>query len=226
MTPHGWRADVYAVLKADPRRCAEHLFGKVIRQYTHGGNRELCFAGSHEVCISGPNRGGWTCWSAGQGGGLTQALEHARRLDREAAVRYAAALYDIRIDGKRPEILPEDRRRQREREEQRKAEAEKAEAADYAQRIGKAQAIWAATVPISGTLGDYYLTEIRKIPQPAGGWPDGVRGCERVRVKPFGRALVAAVTDSAGELTAVTGIFLDPQGRNIVRDGKKLKLTF
>jgi hypothetical protein len=207
--PAGWINDTYKAIRANPERYARHLFGEP----TGGRYRdEIEFAGNHWVVIKGAEAGSWKCWTAvGKGGWLVpQATEYQLALDREGAWVHAAEYYGIRTDGERPKISPQERRRQRELEEARRAAAERAQAKRIAERIGKARAIAAPTEPLDGRLGDRHLVEVRCIPKPAGGWP------EAIRWHPGLRAIVAAVTDMAGQLTGTHEIYLDPLGQNIV----------
>lgn len=84
---------------------------------------------------------------------------------------------------------------------------------EAARKQAEALAIWRAARPIAGTIAEAYLREARRIGVAL---PDCLRFHPRLAVGPRelgdAPAMVAAVTDLAGELVAVQRTFLLPDG--------------
>lgn len=92
----------------------------------------------------------------------------------------------------------------------RRAAAEAQEAAELAGKLAFVRDLWRrADRDFSGTAGDIYLRETRRIPAPASGWPESVR-FDRWR-----NALAFGVTDPAGELVAVQLVYVGDDGRKL-----------
>ena len=95
-------------------------------------------------------------------------------------------------------------------QEQARQEAE--QASDEARRIAKARKLAAEAVPADDTPADIYLTKWRRIPRPAGGWPDAVR-YHRGR-----HALLVVATDDAGDVRAVQLVHLAADARKLAAE--------
>jgi hypothetical protein len=118
----------------------------------------------------------------------------------------------------------EKRRAQAERDREQRDKTEQAQREEKAQT---AAAIWDASVPIAGTLGETYLLR-RNLIVPPGGWPPCVRFHYRLpydfdKSKSFG-CLVARVDDVAGDLTAIWREFIAPDGSKAPVEKQKLGL--
>ena len=77
--------------------------------------------------------------------------------------------------------------------------------------------IAAEAVPADGTPADVYLTKWRRIPRPAGGWPDAVRYHRGMH------AVVLLLTTEAGEVRAVQVILLTPDARKLPGEDAKAR---
>lgn len=84
---------------------------------------------------------------------------------------------------------------------------------DVARKQAEARAIWQASRPVGGTLAETYLTEVRRIgvalPPCLRFHPELAHRRDAPATFP---ALIAAVTDDAGELVAIQRTFLKPDG--------------
>ena len=114
----------------------------------------------------------------------------------------------------------------------RQADAEAKIKAARLEQIAEAERWWSKTRPITGTLAERYLIEIRGIPRPTNGWPDCLRslpGRAIVADVISAGALVVAATTNDGRLCAVQRIYLDNNAQNSRKqqDAKrsKIKLT-
>jgi DNA primase len=95
---------------------------------------------------------------------------------------------------------------------------------DERQRIKAARDIWRARQPIKSTLGERYLRQ-RGLRAP---WPDTLGFAPSLRFSPTHRdlpALVAAMADGDGVVTAVQRIFLDPETGRKAEPAKEAKRT-
>ncbi|WP_207792146.1 DUF7146 domain-containing protein [Siccirubricoccus phaeus] len=108
-------------------------------------------------------------------------------------------------DGSQPEHERHQLRQQKRQEQQAERDAE--ETAEEAARVARARAIWSERQPLAGTVAEKYLTETRRIPRPASGWPD----C--IGFHPSRHALIVAVMDDAGAMQAVQVIHLTSDAR-------------
>jgi hypothetical protein len=97
---------------------------------------------------------------------------------------------------------------------------------DDRERMDKARSIWDAAHPIGGTLGEAYLLS-RAIKRPIIGWPDALRFASAILHAPSKSvlpAMIAAVTDGAGTVTAIQRTYLDHGGEKKA-DVKPAKMT-
>ena len=153
---------------------------------------------------AGKRRGDFFSHEAGAGGSPLDLIAYARSCGVAEAIAWAKAWLGFGsadVPAPDPAVL---------RERARRMEQQAEHAADDArQRIWHAGQLAKAAGPITGTVAERYLVEVRKIPLPAAGWPDAVR---------FHRpsnALLVAATDDAGAVRAVQRVFLDGDGRKI-----------
>jgi len=172
------------------------------RQWRWGTN------GSLALEIGGPKRGLFKDFEAAdEGGDLFALIMRERRCNFRDAVTFARNWLGW-ADGQVPagySVPLAERDRQ-------KAEREAAEAADREARIGKAQRLWSAAVPASGTVAERYLVQTRRIPTPSAGWPGSVR------FHAGERALIVAMTTADGAVQAVQLV-------RLTRDAKKIAGT-
>ena len=184
--------------------CPIHGSGKASTSFWVRQNRFGCFAcGAHGDAID------FTMWVD-----RLAFTEAVRRLAHDAGL---AIPDDIGADA--PDAAAEARRRQE--IEQRRVRHEAEEAAERAAGIAAALALWHASVPLEGTLGERYLTDTRKIAKPATGWPASLR------YHPATRSVIAALTTADGTVRAVHRTLLTPTGDNARRrdNGNKLKIA-
>lgn len=183
---------------------------------------------SFKVELGGQHRGRWYRFSAGLGGwglDLLYYSAHDRLPNGKAdwAEAFTMAREFLGIQEERRES-DDDRdaridreRRLREERERKAVEQARQEAARAAARVETAHSVWEATQPLLGTHGDAYL-QARGIP-PVSEWawsPD-----DTIRFHPslsYGLdrdlgsfpAVIGAVRDSFGDLTAIWRVYLHP----------------
>ena len=194
-------------LRADAAEVARALLGEPNKATS--SRNTLRFgrkSGSLVLEIRGPKKGLWREWSSSEGGDLLGLVQHALRCDFPAAVAWARSwtgeeaqtqgVWPAQPVKARPCLAPD------------KAADAEAEA-ERAQRIATAQRIAAGGIPVAGTLGAYYLKQVRGIPEPAGGWPPSIRW------HPQYRALLAVGTAADGTVQAVQRIHLAEDGQKV-----------
>ena len=164
----------------------------------------------------------YRCFACGARGDAISFAMWADRLTFTEAVRRLAHDAGLAVPGEissAPHDAAAEERRFREIGE-RRAQHEAKQAAERAADIAAARALWCASVPLDGTLGEQYLTGRRKIAKPAAGWP------ESLRYHPASRSVIAALTAADGTMQAVHRTLLTPTGDNLCRrdTGRKLKL--
>ncbi|MHB0708004.1 DUF7146 domain-containing protein, partial [Roseomonas mucosa] len=170
--------------------------------------------GSLRVTVRGRWRGLFRDFEDGSHGDLLDLAARQLGADFAGASAWARGFLGLpqverprSADPTRAAALQAERER---RQEQRQAARERDALAARRwrdQRIAEAQRLWAAAVPIAGTLAARYLTETRAIPRPAGGWPDAIR------YHPGKRAMVVAATDAAGAVRAIQWVNLTADAR-------------
>jgi len=92
---------------------------------------------------------------------------------------------------------------------------------DNSERIKRALAIWKRTQPIGGTLGEIYLRQWRNL---TGDFAPDVRYCGGVYYRPVKRetpAVVSAIRDASGMITAVHSIHLSADGSKLDADPRR-----
>ncbi|MDB5243982.1 MAG: putative primase/helicase, partial [Spirosoma sp.] len=145
--------------------------------------------GALAMVIRGPKRGLWSDHANGdEGGDLLDLIQRERSGGFPAALDYARALLRLPVDytpPPRPTVTG----------------APKPDASDAA-RIAFARRLWSKAGEVRGTVAERYLTDTRRIPAPAAGWP------ECVRYHPGRCALIVAATTTAGEVQAVQLVHL------------------
>lgn len=194
---------------------ARHFFGEPKRRERNA----LRWGGGIEVAVAGRHRGRFVAWGGTASGDGLALVRHALNCDFKAALAWTANYFGLPL-ADRP-LSPEERRRLAAEAARRRREREAQAVNDDAARIAKALALWNAGSPLAGTLGDErYLAAIRGIPIPREGWPEALRWLAR------DRALIAAVTNVDGEVTATHRIFLTADGQNRrLPGGRKYKQT-
>ena len=171
--------------------------------------------GSLSVVLIGTKRGAWFDHDAGVGGGPFELIEQYESVRgfvdcKRWAKNWLGWSEDRPLhDLKRREQLYRQRA-----EEAAKREFE-AEAEDQ-RKIAEAKAYWNKTIPLAGTLGEFYLKTVRGIPLEA--IPDAIR------YHSGDRAVVVSGTTETGEIAALQRIYLAPDGKNVkVGDPDKLR---
>jgi putative DNA primase/helicase len=178
--------------------------------------------GSISVMVAGPKRGQWFDHETGEGGDMLALIRRVRGGTFPEVVRWARGFLGLGEDDSLPPAQSRTRSaRELERERKRAQERAAAEAEDTTRRE-RAQRYWREAAAIEpGSAADRYLTEARKIPRPAMGWPAVLRFHS-------GRcALVVAATTATGEVAAVQLIHLTPEGRKReAEEGRPVKQSF
>lgn len=98
---------------------------------------------------------------------------------------------------------------------------------DTARRIAHAHELWLKSLPIAGTLAERYLRDVRRIEYPPPLKLGYVHEAYCSALKDIVPAMIAPLQNSAGHVTAVQRIFLEPETADACRDenGKRIKLT-
>jgi putative DNA primase/helicase len=184
-------------------------------RWEYGRNRSL------KVHIAGARRGSWFNHEFQCGGGPIQLIRHEFGIDFAEAIDWARRFLGIE------QFTSEQReaweRKAGERAAQREAmEAQLAAegARDRGESIAIARRYHRQCVPPDATLGERYLTLIRRIPKPTSGWPASVL------YHAGERALVFVATDAAGNVMAVQLVRLDVNGNKLNDCTKLTKQTF
>ena len=212
-------AQIRGALAADFGQVVENLVGEPANR-AMSNKVELRFGtkGALSVVIAGRKRGSWFDHSAGCGGSPLDLIKHLRPCNFEDALAWARKWTGIGLSGHvdqperapRPQPCP-----------QRALDAIAAAEEEAAAKAGIALRLWNEARPVSGTLGETYLIETRKIPAPPGGWPFAVRYHARTQ------SLIVAATLEDGTVQAVQRIELTPDGlnRRCLETGRKLKIS-
>lgn len=200
-------------LRADPGSLAEGLFGPHNKALSTRNTWRWGSKGSLAVEVHGPRKGLWFNHEGDEGSDPLGMIQYGRRCSFPDALRYArqhTGLPDEADDA--PDDEDQDRRREQQEADRqaRRAEREAAEAVELAaeqgRRVETAQQIAANTVPLAGTIGEYYLKQTRGIPPGPDGWPTSIR------FHPRYQSLVAVATDADGAVQAVQQVYLTADG--------------
>lgn len=195
---------------ANVRSIARDLLGKPTTQRGH--NWRWGRKGSLSIWVGGARAGLVRDHEAEEGGDLLWFIMREKGRGFGEAVEWARSHLRLPVDARPVRQRPA---------HSSKAARVQADAADEAARIARARTLWHETVSLSGTLGERYLTEVRKIPVPETGWPGEV-----VRYHRGHQALCIAATDGERNVRAVQMVYLaaDATKRNDV--GSNGKLTY
>ncbi|WP_120010411.1 DUF7146 domain-containing protein [Teichococcus vastitatis] len=162
--------------------------------------------GAFSVTVRGAGRGHWRNFDGDDHGDMLALIMQERGGDFSQAVEWARGFL-----GTGPRIAHTIRQRQ----------ATVSVIDEDAARIEQARRYWNQGKPPIGTPADLYLTDTRKIPRPASGWPS----C--VRYHPGRNALMVAATLADGTVQAVQLIHLTPDGKKRPQEeGRPIKQSF
>lgn len=183
--------------------------------------REMCWGrnnGSLSVATAGHKRGLWNDRGSGEkGGDLLRLIERRVAGSFPKALEWALAFTGYVPPSRAAGLTPAQRRdhavllrqdaerRAAERAQRKAADAVKCQAEDAVQ-VARAQAMWDRRRPLSGTPAWTYLTETRRIPEPADGFPLDLAW------HPGERALIMAIRSPSGAVTAVQIVRLTRHG--------------
>ena len=186
---------------------AEFLLGAPNRAGSNRRTPRWGAKGSLALELTGRKRGAWFDHEAGQGGGPLELIQHRRGGSQAEAFAWARDWLGDPAVVQRPPQRGPSRAVDEEADEQRAKR-------DFARQL------WSEARPIGGTVAERYLSETRKIPRPAGGWPSNVFHYHDNK-----RALIVAATSADGAVQAVQLIRLGPDGRK-ADDGRPAKLSY
>ena len=214
--------DLRDALQADVADVAEALLGSPNKGASTRRTLRWGSKGSLAVEVSGPRKGLWFSHESDEGGDLLDLIRHAHGCGFPAAVEWARSWTGEPAQTR--DVSPTHAVKARPRPAPDKAADAEAEA-EHARRIATAQRIAAGAVPLAGTLGAYYLKQVRGIPEPAGGWPPSILW------HPQYRAVLAVGTAADGTVQAVQRIHLAEDGQKVGpeemrrRDLRAVKMT-
>jgi hypothetical protein len=187
----------------DPQRILQKLFHNRPITPTHDGWRI-----GNKGSIGVRKDGCWYCFESGVGGDIIDLISYALAVDCKGAFAYARAFvgqYDI---SQKPLHLPTPLHKK-----------------NRAEKIAKAQAIWANAQPLNGDVYDDYLAASRGLVLSS--YPDDLRASASAYNFTTGKyhpAMIAAVRDKAGDIIGIHQTFLTPEGQKISGVGVKAKL--
>lgn len=209
--------ELRAALRADAAGVAEALLGVPSKKRNTKRTLRWGSKGSLSLTITGKNKGLWFSHEDGKGGDLLGLICRVHGCSFQDALQWASNRTGVPIkEAATGNDDDQSRQRRAQQEVDRRARQAQQDAQDAAeadsqqvQQIRAAQAIAAATMPLKGSLGTYYLKQVRGIPEPACGWPDSIR------FHPRHRALVAIATAADGTVQAVQRVHLAEDGAKV-----------
>lgn len=169
-------------------------------------------------------KGFFKCFSCGASGDHFKFFMELDGVSFPRAIEMVADLAGVPLPDSAP-LSAAEKRAQADRARQRSlAQADRArrQEREAAHRTEFAREIWQESRPIVGTLAEKYLLG-RGIPVMA--WPPSLRFHPKCKVnRDLKPALVCGVQANSRKLIAVWRIFLNPDGTNLIVDGRKVKL--
>jgi len=201
--------DIKALLTDRLEELAETLLGAPNKETRRRSEWRWGAKGSAALVMAnrdGKARGAFFNHESGQGGSPIDLVMHARACQVGEAIGWAKNWLGITEDEYKPSPASEETLRARqEQRDVRDAEAAEGEAA----RVAYAKRLWAESRPITDTAAAIYLQETRRIPKPAGGWPDVVR------FHPRSCALILLATSTTGDVRGVQRVYLTRDGAKV-----------
>ena len=183
------RANAGDIARALERRTEEVAFG-LLGEPSHNTRREQRWGrhGSLSLCRFGEKRGQWYDHERGEGGDLLDLIARERNVTLRQAIAMASdMLGDVGMPAARP------------------ARAEKQQ--DVCDRIGIALQLWRQSGSISGTAGERYFVERRRLPIGSLPLDHALRWNRRIG------AVVGLMTDPvSGKPIGIHRTFLDSEG--------------
>jgi putative DNA primase/helicase len=190
--------EIRAALAIEAAEVAERLLGPRNKAASNSRTARWGTNGSLALELTGRKRGLWVSRESGLGGDLLALIMHALHCNFSEALAWARNWTGISADpsAPRPRVAP--------RPEPRGPDPE--ELAEQAAAIARARSFARTSQPLAATAGELYLTRERGIPVPSCGWPEAVRFHARAC------RLIAIATLQSGEVQAVQGVRLTPEG--------------
>ncbi len=161
------------------------------------------------VCVRGPEQGSCVDFRDGWTGDPIKFVQRELHCDFIAAIKYGCDRAGIAFDQTGKMETADERAEREEKRRQEQAERDAEAEADERKRIAVAQGLWARSIPLDGTVAEFYLTETRKVPRPECGW------ASHARFHPGSTALILAGTDDNDTVRFVQRIRLTIDGRKI-----------
>ena len=176
--------------------------------------------GSLSVALTGSHAGSWHSFETDEGGYHLQLLMNTTH---GWGLTFKEALHEgARLAGVSPEqiVIPDKVLKQHaEKAQAKKTVLEKIDAEKIQARIAAARYYWRSAQPIAGTLGEKYLSEIRKIPGDVSAF-SAFRFHPRIKDRDSGRyypGIVVAAVNQQRELSATQTILLGPDGNKAAK---------
>ena len=195
--------EIVASLKDEIEALCRYLLGEPNRHLSSAHNWRYGNKGALSIEVGpGAKCGLWKSHEDDAGGGPIQLIRHVNSCSVAEAFAFAKSF--LGMEGTRPAPRP-------------RPEPKPAPAPD-ASRTAHAKAVWAGTVPLSGTIGATYLVEFRGVPSESiAALEPLVRFHPTYRASPDARvshaALIALATDSDDNASAIQAVRLQGDGR-------------
>lgn len=191
--------ELNALLSRDMRALCDALSIEQNKKLSNKKTLKFGSKGSLTVQVGGNKVGAWYDHEAGKGGGPLQLIEHVSGKDWQAARDWAREYLGEDVTERLPSVIET---------------SSATDDDDEKLRIGKAQRMYARSVPVRGTPAETYL-QSRGITK----WPDSFRYLAPWR--DYKGGLIAPATNADGNVQAVQIIRLTSRGDKLLLDAKR-----